>query len=203
MTLLVAGHETTATALAWTLERLVRTPAVLDRLLAEQREGGDEYLDAVIKETLRLRPVVPAVARTLQAPIELGGWELPAGVTVAPSIYLLHRRADLYPDPLAFRPERFLADPPGTYEWIPFGGGVRRCLGASFAAVRDEGRADGGPALGAAAPRARPRARASTRRAITFAPTRGGRIAVDAARRRARAGGGSSWRQAMEIPLTG
>ena len=180
MTLLVAGHETTATALAWTLERLVRTPRVLDRLIAEQREGGDEYLDAVIKETLRLRPVVPAVARTLQAPIELGGWELPAGVTVAPSIYLLHRRADLYPDPLAYRPERFLADAPGTYEWIPFGGGVRRCLGASFAMF--EMKVVLTEALRSV--RLRPERGSGegvTRRAITFAPTRGARIAVEAA----------------------
>ena len=181
MTLLVAGHETTATALAWTLERLVREPAVLDRLLAEQREGGDEYLDAVIKETLRLRPVVPAVARRLQAPIELGGWELPAGVTVAPSIYLLHRREDLYPDPLAFRPERFLSDPPGTYEWIPFGGGVRRCLGASFAVF--EMKVVLTEALRSVRLRRERfgRGEGVTRRAITFAPTRGGRIAVDAA----------------------
>ena len=108
MTLLVAGHETTATALAWTLERVARHPAVLAQLLSEQRAGGDEYLDAVIKETLRLRPVVPAVVRELQAPMTLGPWELPAGANVAPSIYLLHRRADLYPDPTAFRPERFV-----------------------------------------------------------------------------------------------
>ena len=133
MTLLVAGHETTATALAWALERLTRTPAVLDRLLAERRAGSGEYLDAVIKETLRLRPVVPAVVRRLQAPMRFGPWALPAGVHIAPSIYLMHRRPDIYPEPLAFRPERFLTDPPGTYEWIPFGGGVRRCLGASFA----------------------------------------------------------------------
>ena len=88
----------------------------------------------MLKETLRFRPVVPAVVRRLQAPIEIGGWDLPAGVHIAPSIYLLHRRPDLYPNPSEFRPERFLGDdPPGTYEWIPFGGGVRRCLGASFA----------------------------------------------------------------------
>ncbi len=181
MTLLVAGHETTATALAWTLERLVRNPAILNRLLAEQREGGEEYLDAVIKETLRLRPVVPAVARRLQAPIELGGWELPAGVTVAPSIYLVHRRADIYPDPLAFRPERFLSDPPGTYEWIPFGGGVRRCLGASFAMF--EMKVVLTEALRSVRLRPEPgrRGEGVTRRAITFAPTRGGRIAVEAA----------------------
>jgi len=181
MTLLVAGHETTATALTWALERLVRTPAVLRRLLAEQGENGDAYLDAVVKETLRLRPVVPAVVRRLQAPKQFGGWELPAGVNIAPSIYLLHRRPDLYADPLAFRPERFLSDPPGTYEWIPFGGGVRRCLGASFAMF--EMKAVLRAALGSVRLREAPglRSEGTTRRAITFAPTRGGRVTVDAA----------------------
>ncbi len=182
VTLLVAGHETTATALAWTLERLTRSPAVLAKLIEDERAGEGQYLDAVIKETLRLRPVVPAVIRRLQAPMELGGWELPAGVHIAPSIYLMHRRADIYPDPLEFRPERFLAaDPPGTYEWIPFGGGVRRCLGASFALY--EMRVVLRAALEAVRPRAEARRRSEgvTRRAITFAPTRGSRVVVDAA----------------------
>lgn len=129
VTLLAAGHETTATALAWALERLARHPEAWERL----REGEDDYLDAVCKETLRLRPVIPAVIRTLKAPYEIGGYTLPAGVAVVPSIHLLHTREDVYPDPLAFRPERFLEQPAGTYTWIPFGGGVRRCLGASFA----------------------------------------------------------------------
>jgi cytochrome P450 len=135
MTLVLAGHETTATALAWTLERLVRTPRVLKRLREEQSSGeSTEYLDAVIKESLRLRPVVPGVIRQLQRPLTIGGMEIPAGVNVAPSIYLIHRRADVYPDPEAFRPERFLGDDtPSTYEWLPFGGSIRRCLGASFA----------------------------------------------------------------------
>jgi cytochrome P450 len=137
MTLLLAGHETTATALAWTVERLVRTPRVLKRLREELEVGAGErtdYLDATIKEALRLRPVVPGVIRQLQRPLALGGMELPQGVHVAPSIYLIHRRPDVYPDPSAFRPERFLGDDaPGTYEWLPFGGGIRRCLGASFA----------------------------------------------------------------------
>jgi len=135
MTLLLAGHETTATALAWTLERLVRTPRVLERL-REEIEAGEstDYLDATIKEALRLRPVVPGVIRQLQRPLTIGGMELPAGINVAPSIYLIHRRPDVYPDPHAFRPERFLGeDVPSTYEWLPFGGGIRRCLGASFA----------------------------------------------------------------------
>ena len=133
MTLLVAGHETTATALAWAIERLIRHPDKLGRLTQEVREGGTEYLDAVITETLRLRPVISLVARRLTQPVAIGGWELPAGVTVSPSIYLVHRRADIYPDPERFIPERFIDTPPGTYTWIPFGGGVRRCLGASFA----------------------------------------------------------------------
>ncbi|HLM51411.1 MAG TPA: cytochrome P450 [Solirubrobacteraceae bacterium] len=180
MTLLVAGHETTATAMAWTLERVARHPAVLERLVAEQREGGSEYLDAVIKEALRLRPVVPAVARRLQAPMTFGPWALPAGVHIAPSIYLLHRREDLYPEPAAFRPERFLGDAaPGTYEWIPFGGGVRRCLGASFALL--EMRVVLGTVLRSIRIRPTPRRRPESvvRRAITFAPARGARLAVD------------------------
>ena len=133
MTLLVAGHETSATALAWALEALARHPAVLSRLRDEVDAGDDTYLDAVVQETLRLRPVIALVLRRLTEPMEIGGRLLPAGVTVAPCIYLLHRRPDVYPEPRAFRPERFLETPPGTYTWIPFGGGVRRCLGASFA----------------------------------------------------------------------
>jgi cytochrome P450 family 135 len=133
MTLLVAGHETTATALSWAVERLVRHPDKLDRLTEEVRAGETEYLDAVINETLRLRPVISLVARRLTEPVEIGGWELPAGTTVTPSIYLVHRRPDVYPEPDRFLPERFLDNPPGTYTWIPFGGGVRRCLGGAFA----------------------------------------------------------------------
>jgi cytochrome P450 len=133
MTLLVAGHETTATGLSWAVELLARHPAELDRLEAEVAGGGDTYLDAVIKETLRLRPVVALVARKLVEPMEIGGQLLPAGVSVTPSIYLVHRRPDIYPEPERFRPERFIEQPAGTYTWIPFGGGVRRCLGGAFA----------------------------------------------------------------------
>jgi cytochrome P450 len=133
MTLLVAGHETTATALSWAVELLARHPAELERLETEVASGGDEYLDAVIKETLRLRPVIALVLRKLVEPMEIGGRLLPAGVSVAPSIYLVHRRPDIYPEPERFRPERFIEQPAGTYTWIPFGGGVRRCLGAAFA----------------------------------------------------------------------
>ena len=133
VTLLVAGHETTATSLAWSIERLVRHPEMLERLRDEVTAGEDEYLDAVCKETLRLRPVLPIVARVLKQDVEIGGYNLPAGATVAPCIHLIHRRPDIYPEPRRFRPERFLEQPAGTYTWIPFGGGVRRCLGATFA----------------------------------------------------------------------
>jgi cytochrome P450 len=182
MTLLLAGHETTATALSWTLERLVRHPDVVQKL-RDERRGGDEaspYLEATIKEALRLRPVVTAVGRHLTAPLEIGGHLLPAGVSINPSIYLLHRRPDLYPEPAAFRPERFLDSPPGTYQWIPFGGGVRRCLGASFALFEMK------IVLQTIIDRVvlLPQDDADervTRRAITFAPKRGARIAVEPA----------------------
>jgi cytochrome P450 len=133
MTLLVAGHETTATSIAWTIERLVRHPDTLERLRSELAAGDEAYLDAVVKESLRLRPVLSIVLRKLTEPMEIGGYELPAGVTVAPCIWLVHRRPDVYPEPHRFLPERFLDRPAGTYTWFPFGGGVRRCLGASFA----------------------------------------------------------------------
>jgi len=133
LTLLVAGHETTATSLAWAVERLVRNPDKLERLRSEVGEGRDEYLTATIQETLRLRPVISIVLRKLTEAVEIGGYELPAGVSVAPSVYLVHRNPEIYPEPNRFLPERFLDKPPGTYTWIPFGGGVRRCLGASFA----------------------------------------------------------------------
>jgi cytochrome P450 len=133
ITLLVAGHETTATALAWAVERLTRNPDKLERLADEVRAGETAYLDAVVTETLRLRPVISIVARRLTEAVQIGGFTLPAGVTVTPSIYLVHRRPEVYADPERFLPERFLEHPPGTYTWIPFGGGVRRCLGAAFA----------------------------------------------------------------------
>jgi cytochrome P450 family 135 len=173
LTLLVAGHETTATALSWALERLARHPAAWARL----REDADgAYLDAVVKETLRLRPVLPIVLRRLREPLEIAGLELPAGVALAPCIYLLHRRPDLYPDPRAFRPERFLERPAGTYTWIPFGGGVRRCLGASFALfeMRTVLRvvADRVERLAPDAPVPEP----IVRRAITLAPARDAKV---------------------------
>jgi cytochrome P450 family 135 len=133
LTLLVAGHETTATSLAWAVERLSRHPEKLERLRDEVEAGSDDYLTATIQETLRLRPVISIVIRRLTEPVEIGGYELPAGVSVTPCVYLVHRNPEVYPEPDRFLPERFLENPPGTYTWIPFGGGVRRCLGASFA----------------------------------------------------------------------
>lgn len=133
LTLLVAGHETTANALAWAAERLARHPQKLARLKNELTAGEAGYLDAVVTEVLRLRPVISIVARRLTRPTQIGDWRLPAGITVTPSIYLMHRRADIYPEPESFQPERFLDSAPGTYTWIPFGGGVRRCLGGAFA----------------------------------------------------------------------
>ncbi len=134
LTLLVAGHETTATALSWAMERLVRHPEKLERLRAEALAGGGEpYLTATIQETLRLRPVIVLVIRKLTEPVEIGGYELPAGASVNPCIHLVHRNPEIYPEPDRFLPERFLDNPPGTYTWIPFGGGIRRCLGAAFA----------------------------------------------------------------------
>ncbi len=133
VSLLIAGHETSATAIGWAAERLLRHPEALERATHDAREGDGEYVAAVCKETLRLRPVVPLVARRLAEPRTIGGYDIPAGADVAPCIYLVHHRPDVYPEPDAFRPERFLGVTPGTYTWLPFGGGVRRCLGATFA----------------------------------------------------------------------
>ncbi len=135
MTALVAGHETTASQLGWTLERLAREPRVTARLTAELDAGGaDAYLSATVTEILRLRPVLPnAEPRLTKRPVEIGGVRYPAGIVLLASAHLVHHDPDIYPDPYAFRPERFLDAPPGTYTWIPFGGGRRRCLGASFA----------------------------------------------------------------------
>jgi len=133
MTLLLAGHETTATALAWTFDLLLRHPRELATLRDSLEAGEDEYLRATISESLRLRPVVPLAGRRLSTELEADGLTLPAGTDVTPAIWLAHTRADVYPEPFAFRPQRFIDDPPETYAWVPFGGGVRRCLGAAFA----------------------------------------------------------------------
>jgi cytochrome P450 len=171
VTLLAAGHETTAGALSWGLERLARHPEVLARL----RASDDAYLDAVVKEVLRVRPVLSIAARKTLVPFEAGGWTLPPGVHVTPCIYLTHRRADLWDEPTAFRPERFLDGAPGPYAFIPFGGGTRRCLGAAFATLEMR------EVLRAVAARFeltpdRPEGERMRRRSITLTPARGGYV---------------------------
>jgi cytochrome P450 len=142
ITLLLAGHETTATTLAWVVHYVLAHPAVHARLQEELAAWRDErvpgsgdlpYLDAAIKETQRLMPIIPLVGRRLQAPTTIGGHALPAGVVAAPCIYLAHRRSDVWEDPASFQPERFLRKRPTPYEFLPFGGGNRACLGAAFA----------------------------------------------------------------------
>ena len=133
MTLLLAGHETTATGLAFAFDLLPRNPRVLDRLRDEVDGGGDTYLDAVVTESLRLRPVIDAAERTLMKPRTIDGWDLPAGIRVYPAIAVVHLREDLYPQPHEFRPERFIDEEARSYSWLPFGGGIRRCIGAALA----------------------------------------------------------------------
>ena len=177
MTALVAGHETTASQLAWAFERLAREPAVLRRLQEELDAGsGEDYLTAMIHEVMRHRPVLPnAEPRLVKQPVEIGGVRYPPGVVLFANAYLVHHDPDIYPEPYAFRPERFLENPPGTYTWIPFGGGCRRCLGASFALLEMKsvirtvlGRCELSPA-GSGAERTR-------RRSITLSPARGGLV---------------------------
>jgi cytochrome P450 len=177
MTALVAGHETTASQLAWALERLAREPAVTAQLTEEIDAGdGDEYLSATITEILRVRPVLPnAEPRLTMRPVEIGRIRYPAGVVLLASAYLLHHDPDIYPDPHVFRPERFLGTSPGTYTWIPFGGGRRRCLGASFALQEMK------VVLRAVLRRctlsaASPRPERTRRRSITFSPAGGATI---------------------------
>jgi cytochrome P450 len=133
VTLLLAGHETTATALAWSLYEAGRDPELLARCRKAAGDGDDEFLDAVVKESMRVHPVIPMVVRTLMEPATIAGRRLPRGATVGPSIIISHRRPDNHPEPEEFRPERFLGHSPPTNSWIPFGGGVRRCIGAGFA----------------------------------------------------------------------
>jgi cytochrome P450 len=178
MTLLVAGYETTATTLAWALERLSRTPGALAAVEAEAEEGGGPYTDATIKETLRQRPALPAVARLVKEPFGLAGHLLPQGTTIMPAILLLHHRPDIYPDPKAFRPERFLDSAPDPSAWLPFGGGNRRCIGAGFALHEMR------IVLAALLTRARPHPvsaepEAMRRRDITLTPARGARLVLE------------------------
>ena len=131
--MLIAGHDTTAATIAWAIERIAHTPSVLSEVERTVRGGDESYLEAVILETLRLRPVFPFTVRLTKQPLHLDGLTVPSETFVVPYITLVHRRPDIYPDPHAFRPERFVGSQPGTYTWIPFGGGIRRCLGASLA----------------------------------------------------------------------
>jgi cytochrome P450 len=133
VTVLGAGHETTATGLAWAMERLLRTPRVLGKLRDSLAAGESDYIDATVKEALRARPVIIDIGRKLTAPLQIGGYELPKGSFVLAAIAALHYREDLFPNPEEFRPERFLEGKADNYSWIPFGGGVRRCIGAAFA----------------------------------------------------------------------
>jgi cytochrome P450 len=195
VTLLLAGHETTATSVAWAIERLVRHPEKLARLVAEidassqaqagelpsRGAGGDEYMQAVISETLRVRPVVPLVVRALRAPLRVGARELPAGARVALSIYLTNRNPSVYDEPAEFRPERFLGRPPETFSWIPFGGGIRRCIGASFATLEmklilETILSELAPSLPARGGKLWRRGEWSQRRAITLVPASGARV---------------------------
>ena len=181
ITLLLAGHETTATALAWTFDLLLRNPSALAELRAELESDGDEYLRAVIAEALRLRPVVPLAGRRLQSELQVNGHLLPVGTDVTPAIWLAHTNPDVYPGPLEFHPERFLDGAPETYAWIPFGGGVRRCLGAAFAefemriVLREV-------LLRCDLELASSRSERIARRNITFSPKRGTRVKVTARR---------------------
>ena len=177
VTMLLAGHETTATGLAWAFDLLLHTPEVMARAL----ERDDAYLDAVAKEALRIRPVIPGVGRVVRGnPFRLGAYSVPVGVEINPSIRTIHRRGDLYPEPERFRPERFLGPgAPDTYTWLPFGGGTRRCLGASFALT--EMRIVLARVLERAGHRLRPADPDLERvqlRAITQAPRRGVRVVL-------------------------
>ncbi len=186
VTLLLAGHETTATSLAWAFHRLLGRPDVLGKLREEVGEGPVEpeqigrleYLDAVVKETARLNPVIVNVGRRLQAPMRIGGHDLPAGVVASPCIYLTHRRPDLWPDPARFDPERFIGARPSPYAFFPFGGGVRRCIGAAFAAY--EMKIVLAEVLARVELRAAPGYTVRTvRRTVTLAPSGGMPVVVD------------------------
>jgi cytochrome P450 len=181
LTLVLAGHETTANSLAWTWERLVRTPAAHDRLRDAVR-GADAALSAhvveqTITEGMRSRPVIPIIGRRVAVPWRLGDYAVPAGTPVTMSIMLIHHREDVYPDPYAFRPERWAGQKPGTYTWIPFGGGIRRCLGAALAMAEQR------VVLEAMARRLDlaaddPAPERAVHRNVTMIPSRGARVVV-------------------------
>jgi len=204
VTLLVAGHETTATALAWTLRWLLPDRALIGRLNEEIASAdGDPMrvaklplLDATVKEALRLQPVIPMVGRVLQQPMTIGGLDLPVGTMVAPSIYLVHRRASVYAEPERFRPERFLDFKPPAWEWLPFGGGIRRCVGAAFAMYEMK------MVLAAMLPRVEMRLAIDrvreVRRTVTMTPERGLPVVLTA--KRSRAASAREPRSAQDAP---
>jgi cytochrome P450 len=177
VTLLLAGHETTASALAWALYEAGRDLELLARCQRAAAEGDDDFLEAVMKESMRLHPIIPMVVRTLMEPATIAGWDLPRGTTVGPSIIIAHQREDNHDDPEAFRPDRFLGHNPPPNTWIPFGGGVRRCIGAGFslmegvAVLREVFTAYDVAAVGTDEPKVRN---------ITSVPRRGARIRVTA-----------------------
>lgn len=177
VTALVAGHETTASELAWAFERIAREPHVQNRLHAELDQAiSEDYLVATINEILRRRPVVPnAEPRLVKQPFRIAGYDLEPGIVLFASAYLVHHDPAIYPDPYAFRPERFLGQSPGTYTWIPFGGGRRRCIGASFALLEMK------LVLRAALQRHElhrvgDEPEVTRRRGIAFSPSRGSRV---------------------------
>jgi len=183
LVLVLAGHETTANSLAWAWERLVRAPAAHEALLHAVRsgDGTEEQVEATIVETMRSRPVIPLIGRRVAVPWRLGEYAVPAGTAVTMSILLLHHREDLYPRPFDFRPERWLGRKPGTYEWIPFGGGIRRCLGAALAMAEQR------VVLEAMARRldleaVDPAPERALHRNVTMIPARGARIVIRAKR---------------------
>ena len=183
LTLVLAGHETTANSLAWTWERLVRTPEAHERLVAAVRDDDHaaEHIEATITEGMRTRPVIPMIGRRPTVPWRLGEYAVPADTPITMSILLLHHREDLYPQPFAFRPERWMGRKPGTYEWIPFGGGTRRCLGAALAMAEQR------VVLEAMARRldleaSDPEPERALHRNVTMIPAKGARVVVRARR---------------------
>ncbi|HYJ23209.1 MAG TPA: cytochrome P450 [Solirubrobacterales bacterium] len=179
LTLVLAGHETTANTLSWTWERLVRTPTAHEALLGAVRagDGAEEQIEATITESMRSRPVIPMIGRRVMVPWQLGDCAVDADTPVTMSILLVHHREDLYPQPFEFRPERWLGRKPGTYEWIPFGGGIRRCLGAALAMAEQR------VVLEAMARRLDleaddPAPEHAVHRNVTMIPSRGGRVVL-------------------------
>jgi cytochrome P450 len=176
ITLLLAGHETTATALAWTFDQLLAHPQTYGKLADELAAGRDQYLDCVIRETLRVKPIVPMIGRYVAKPYQLGRWTIPVGARIAPSIYLAGKNPQAYPRPERFEPERWIGVKPDPYTWLPFGGGIRRCIGMAFAQFEMR------IVLQTVVPRARMKLADGpakvTRRGITLAPAGGTRVVL-------------------------